>query len=294
VSRFEAVSRSTFDTASRQPFAAATDANCLLQPTAQPAQQPASGKSGALANTVSRAEVALERRRAADLLKQHHLRAHVMTAFRASLADEPVRQHYAQAIANALRPLDMPERPLMTTARASLTGDVPELQIWGEHRAQPELRQGQRVLVLPSGADLDTREGFVHLRIDDARQEYLVRIGDMQHRFKRSRLVDYQGHVSPSQDGGMAAALALAAGGNSADTAEEGFMVDDPGMAQEDTEGSADLGQVEAFFKLIGERAVGAREEPVAIMSEKSAGFDAKKKRIKAEASKPMYIAPVV
>ena len=90
------------------------------------------------------------------------------------------------------------------------------------------------------------------------------------------------------------AALALAAGGNSADTAEEGFMVDDPGMAQEDTEGSADLGQVEAFFKLIGERAVGAREEPVAIMSEKSAGFDAKKKRIKAEASKPMYIAPVV
>lgn len=257
----------------------------------QPQQQAAAdkpGKRSTLANSVSRAEAALERRRAAEILRRQHLRLHVMTAFRASLADDTARRRYACAIADALRPLGMPDAPLLTISRTSLTGEVPELKIWGEHCAQPQLKVRQHVLVLPGGADLDTRDGHVEMRIDDERQEYVVKIGDAPHRYKRCRLVPYHGDLAPLAEAGAAAAAALASRGNAADTAEEGFMVDGAEVA--DVDGAEALAQVEAFFKLIGERAVGAREEPVSMMSEKSGGFEPKGK--KAAQAKPMLIAP--
>jgi len=45
--------------------------------------------------------------------------------------------------------------------RAALTGQVPDLQIWGEHVPLPDIACGNRVIVLPGGNEIEVREGLV-------------------------------------------------------------------------------------------------------------------------------------
>jgi hypothetical protein len=241
-----------------------------LPPRAKTPEQHAAGTRkprGAVEQSERRAEEARERRRAAQHRHRWEQRQHVRTALRALFPDDASWESFGRQLTDVLLgSLGLPEPALKIIGESALAGSVPEIQLWGDQVQLPQIERGASVAVVDEGM----REGLVGEHINDERDEYVVHVDGKECRFKRNRLVPLkQGSEQKVRD------FSADGVGNTPDTAEEGFAVDAPYLTPDAEQSSTMRREREEFFKLIGEKSIGCREEneELPFMAEKGGGL---------------------